>query len=133
MKRLLLDTSAYAVFMRGQADVVDALREADEIYVSATVLGEMLAGFMSGQRRRKNESELAQFLESPRVNLLDVDEGTAERYAVIFTSLREAGTPIPTNDLWIAASAMQYGLRLLTLDSHFQKVPQILIHFVSKT
>jgi predicted nucleic acid-binding protein len=133
VKRLLLDTSAYAVFMRGQADVVDALREADEIYVSATVLGEMLAGFMSGQRRRKNESELAQFLESPRVNLLDVDEGTAERYAVIFTSLREAGTPIPTNDLWIAASAMQYGLRLLTLDSHFQKVPQILIHFVSKT
>ena len=130
MNRVLLDTSAYAAFMRGQSEAVGALGEADEIYLSATVLGEMLAGFMSGQRRRKNEAELAQFLESPRVNLLDVDEQTAERYAVIFTALREAGTSIPTNDLWIAASAMQHGLRLLTGDGHFKKVPQILIHFI---
>ena len=107
------------------------LREADEIYVNAIVLGEMLAGFMGGGRQDKNEKELTRFLESPRVNLIDVNESTAERYAVIFTTLREAGTPIPTNDLWIAASAMQYGLRLLTLDSHFTRVPQILTHFIS--
>jgi tRNA(fMet)-specific endonuclease VapC len=131
VKRLLLDTLAYAAFMRGDGEAVHALREADEIYVSAIVLGEMLAGFMGGERHEKNEKELTRFLESPRVNLIDVDEATAERYAVIFTALREAGSPIPTNDLWIAASAMQYGLRLLTLDSHFTRVPQILTHFIS--
>jgi len=131
VKRLLLDTSAYAAFMRGDGEAVHVLREADEIYVNAIVLGEMLAGFMGGGRQDKNEKELTRFLESPRVNLIDVNESTAERYAVIFTTLREAGTPIPTNDLWIAASAMQYGLRLLTLDSHFTRVPQILTHFIS--
>ena len=131
MKRLLLDTSAYAAFMRGDGEAVHVLREADEIYLNAIVLGEMLAGFMGGGRQDKNEKELTRFLESPRVNLIDVNESTAERYAVIFTTLREAGTPIPTNDLWIAASAMQYGLRLLTLDSHFTRVPQILTHFIS--
>ena len=116
--------------MKGHAETVSALREADEIYLNAIVLGEMLAGFMTGDRRAKNEEELARFLDSPRVNLIDVDEATAERYAVIFTTLRAAGTPIPTNDLWIAASSMQHGLRLLTLDSHFTKVPQILTQFI---
>ena len=74
---------------------------------------------------------MARFLDSPRVNLIDVDEETARRYAVIFSTLRAAGTPIPTNDLWIAASAMQHGLRLLTADAHFEKVPQILLQFIS--
>ena len=130
MNRVLLDTSAYSAFMKGHAETVSALREADEIYLNAIVLGEMLAGFMTGDRRAKNEEELARFLDSPRVNLIDVDEATAERYAVIFTTLRAAATPIPTNDLWIAASSMQHGLRLLTLDSHFTKVPQILTQFI---
>jgi tRNA(fMet)-specific endonuclease VapC len=127
---LLLDTSAYAAFMRGNAEAKQAVREADELYLNAVVLGEMLAGFITGGRREKNERELTRFLESPRVNLIDVDEQTAGRYAVIFSALRAAGTPIPTNDLWIAASAMQYGLRVLTLDAHFQKVPQILTQLI---
>ena len=131
MSRLLIDTSAYSAFMRGNSAAIDAIREADEIYVSATVLGEMLAGFVSGSRRTKNEAELARFFDSPRVNLVDVDEETARRYAVIFSTLRAAGTPIPTNDLWIAASAMQHGLRLLTADAHFERVPQILIQQIS--
>lgn len=116
--------------MRGRQEAVAALREAEEIYLSATVLGELLAGFLSGGRRRKNEAELARFLDSPRVNLIEVDEQTAERYAVIFATLRAAGTSIPTHDLWIAASAMQHGLRLLTRDSHFQRVPHILTRMV---
>ena len=131
VNRILLDTSAYAAFMRGEPAAVLAIREAEEIYLSAIVLGEMLAGFLSGERHAKNQSELARFLDSPRVSLIDVDEGTAERYAVIFTTLRKTGTPIPTNDLWIAASAMQYGLRVLTRDAHFAKVPQILTHFIA--
>ena len=117
--------------MRGDPEAGVVVREAEEIYLSAVVLGEMLAGFLSGEHRAKNQTELARFLESPRVSLLDVDEATAERYAVIFTTLRKAGTPIPTNDLWIAASAMQYGLRILTRDSHFTKVPQILVQLIA--
>jgi tRNA(fMet)-specific endonuclease VapC len=131
VNRILLDTSAYAAFMRGDPEAGVVVREAEEIYLSAVVLGEMLAGFLSGEHRAKNQTELARFLESPRVSLLDVDEATAERYAVIFTTLRKAGTPIPTNDLWIAASAMQYGLRILTRDSHFTKVPQILVQLIA--
>jgi predicted nucleic acid-binding protein len=131
VNRLLIDTSAYSAFMRGADEAVQAIREADEIYVTAIVLGELLAGFAIGERREKNQAELARFLESPRVSLMDVDEATAERYSVIFSALRDAGTPTPTNDLWIAASAMQYGLRVLTLDAHVTKVPQILTHFIS--
>ena len=102
----------------------------DQVAQDAGVAQIVVSRFLSGERRAKNETELARFLESPRVSLIDVDEGTAERYAVIFTTLRKAGTPIPTNDLWIAASAMQYGLRLLTRDAHFAKVPQILTHLL---
>jgi tRNA(fMet)-specific endonuclease VapC len=128
--RSLLDTSAYAAFMRGDSAAVNALRAADEIYLNPIVLGEMLAGFLGGSRRQKNRTELTRFLESPRVSLIDIDEETAERYALIFISLRTAGTPVPTNDLWIAASAMQYGLRILTRDEHFQRIPQVVVDMI---
>ena len=129
--RILLDTSAYSALMQGHVGVSDAVREADEIYLNAIVLGELMAGFVRGSRRAKNERQLADFIEAPRVNLIDVDDDTSGRYAAIYDTLRTAGTPIPTNDIWIAASAMQYGLRLLTLDAHFKHVPQVLTHFLS--
>lgn len=129
MTRLLLDTSAYSAFMRGHSEVKLALQEADEIYLNSITLGELLAGFMRGRHRRKNEGELKTFLSSPRVRVLDVNEETAERYAVILDSLWKAGTPIPTNDIWIAANAMQHGLRLLTTDAHYQKVGQIILDY----
>ena len=129
MTRLLLDTSGYSAFMRGHPEVVAALQEADEVCLNPVVLGELLAGFIRGKRRKKNESELKTFLQSPRVKILDVNSETAERYAVILNSLWKAGTPIPTNDIWIAASAMQHGLHLLTTDAHYQKVPQIIVGY----
>jgi len=127
--RLLVDTSAYSGFMRGHPEIKVAIQEADEIYVNSIVLGELGAGFIKGRRRRKNEAELKRFLGSPRVSLLDVTEDTAERYAVILNSLWRAGTPIPTNDIWIAASAMEYGLHVLTTDDHYQKVSQIVVKY----
>jgi tRNA(fMet)-specific endonuclease VapC len=127
MTRIMLDTSAYSAFMRGHPDLHLALQEAEDIYLCPIVLGELLAGFSRGKHRKKNENELAQFLASSRVGLVPLDEGTAERYAVILNSLWSAGTPIPTNDLWIAASAMQHGLRLVTTDAHFQKVGQVIV------
>lgn len=129
MSRLLLDTSAYSAFMRGHGEIKLALQEADEICLNVVVLGELLAGFMRGRRRRRNEGELKTFLGSTRVRILDVNEETAERYAVILDSLWRAGTPIPTNDIWIAASAMQHGLHLLTTDAHYQNVTQVIVDF----
>ncbi len=95
--------------------------------LTPVVLGELRAGFVRGARRGKNEAELARFRESPRVEVVDLDAGTADRYAAIVESLRTAGAPIPTNDVWIAASAMQHGLRLLTTDTHFRHVAQVIV------
>ncbi len=125
--RTLLDTSAYSAFMRGHPDIQHALQEADEIALTPIVLGELRAGFRHGKRRQKNEAELRTLLASPRVRVVDVDVETADRYAAILNSLWHAGTPIPTNDIWIAASAMQHGLRILTTDPHFEKIPQVLV------
>ena len=127
--RLLLDTSAYSAFMRGHEEIRAMVRTNEEIFLNAIVIGELMAGFIKGGRRKKNEDELRRFLMSPRVSLLDVGEETAERYAVILNSLWQAGTPIPTNDIWIAASAMEYGLRVLTTDEHYDKIPQIMVDF----
>ena len=132
MMRMMLDTSAYSAFMRGHADVKLALQRAEEIFLNPIILGELYAGFKRGTRAKKNVQELRLFLSSPRVSVVDLDEDTAERYAVILDSLWRAGSPIPTNDIWIAASAMQHGLRLLTTDAHYQKVGQVIVdHFES--
>ncbi len=129
MSRILLDTSAYSAFMRGHPEVKNAIQLAEEISVTPVVIGELLAGFLRGKSRRKNERELEGFLASPRVRTLDVDAETSERYAVIVSGLREAGTPTPTNDIWIASSAMQHGLRLLTTDAHYRIVGQVIVDF----
>ena len=127
--RLMLDTSAYSAFLKGHAEVKAFLQEASQIVVNPIVLGELQAGFRAGGRKHKNESELRDFLNSPRVSIANVDSETALRYAEIWHFLRQAGTPIPTNDIWIAATTMQHGLRLLTTDEHYHRVVQILVEF----
>jgi tRNA(fMet)-specific endonuclease VapC len=86
------------------------------------VLGELLGGFAAGMREPKNRAELARFLESPRVEVLPITAETADSYALVYTGLRRKGQPIPTNDLWIAASALEHGAALLTRDAHFTKI-----------
>ena len=114
-------------FKRGHPDVVRHLRNAQEILLPSIVLGELLAGFETGSRAQRNREELRLFLGSPRVRLVPIGEATAERYAVIYASLRAMGQPIPTNDLWIAASVMEHGTELVTLDRDFTHVAQILV------
>ena len=128
---LLLDTSAYSAFKRGNHTVLEHLRHVDTILISATVIAELLSGFAVGTQTQENEDELALFLRTPRVQLIDVTYETAIRYAHIYAYLRAAGTPVPTNDLWIAAAAMEHASPVLTLDRHFEKIPQILVHFVA--
>jgi predicted nucleic acid-binding protein len=124
--RILLDTSGYSAFLRGKADIKHSLQSADEIYFNAIIVGELLAGFTAGTRGKRNRGILEKFLSSDRVRFIEIDAETAERYAAIYGHLRARGTPIPTNYLWIAASAMQHGLKVLTTDSHYLLIPQIL-------
>lgn len=126
--RLLVDTSAYSAFLRKHPAIVDEIARADGLFVNPVVLGELLAGFRKGSRFERNVALLRRFLASPRVEWITIDDETAERYGIIHDTLRQRGTPIPANDLWIAASAMQHGLGLLTTDIHFARVPQVVVH-----
>ena len=128
-RKVMMDTSAYAAFLRGSPGVKEAVQQADEIVFNPVVLGELVAGFLMGRNERKNRAILKDFLSSPRVIVAEIDEETSERYAVIVQSLRIKGTPIPTNDLWIAASAMQHGLEVLTTDKHYLEGPQIITEY----
>ena len=130
MKGILVDTNIYVAFKRNEQRVVDLLRRTEYIGMNSVILGELLAGFRCGTREKENRRELEQFLDSPRINILSVDETTAEFYACVFRTLREKGRPIPTNDLWVAASAMQHGLALATLDEHFSQVDGLLLAMV---
>jgi tRNA(fMet)-specific endonuclease VapC len=128
--RVMMDTSAFAAFLRGSPGVKEAVQQADGIVLNPVVLGELLAGFLMGRNEKRNRAILRDFLGSTRVVMVEMDEETSERYAVILQSLRMKGTPIPTNDVWIAASAMQHGLKVLTTDKHYLEVAQILIEYV---
>jgi tRNA(fMet)-specific endonuclease VapC len=131
MKKIIIDTNFYVAFKRGDQTALDTIRRAELLAVNTIVIGELLAGFRCGNRERLNRDELESFLDSPRVELLPVEEETAEFYAQIFADLKLRGRPIPTNDLWIAASAMQHGLALATYDDHFSSVSGLLL--VEKT
>lgn len=122
MKKILIDTNIYTAFKRNVGEVVETLRRVDYIGINTVVLGELYGGFKGGSKEKRNLFELDRFLDSPRVAILSVDETTSEFYAQIYWDLRKKGKPIPTNDLWIAASAFQHSLALYTFDTHFKKV-----------
>ena len=100
------------------------------MYLTPVVIGELLFGFPGDRLGPQNRDLLRAFVESPRVGVLALDGETAERYALIREYLRQQGRPIPVNDLWIAASAAQHSLRLVTLDDHFTQVPQVLLEYL---
>ncbi len=123
--RLSLDTSAYSSIGRNHAQIIAMLEEADELVLSSIVVGELLYGYVKGRRERENRTELRRFVRENRVEIGVIDEMTANRFADIADHLRRQGTPLPTNDIWIAAHAMQHGLQVVTLDRYFMKMPQV--------
>jgi tRNA(fMet)-specific endonuclease VapC len=127
IREVLLDTNAYAAFKRDLLDAVEIIRHAPLIGVNSIVLGELLSGFAVGSREAANRQELALFLSSSRVRVYTVDDGTAAHYAGVYMNLRNKGKPIPTNDIWIAATALQHRLAVFTYDKHFQAVDGLAI------
>ena len=127
MSSVCVDTSAYSQLLRGREGLRVHLEEADAVYIPATVLGELYAGFEMGSRPSINAAELREFLEQPAVSVVHTDESVAERYGKLVRQLRTQGTPIPTNDIWIAAAVLETGSRLLSYDAHFEHVPGVIV------
>lgn len=118
----MLDTNAYSAWRRGEPRVSGLVQEAERLSFSAIVAGELLHGFRNGTRYHKNRRELEDLLDQPEVTFVPVGRVTAERYAQVVTQLRRKGRPIPTNDIWIAAQALETGSELVSFDRHFESV-----------
>jgi len=127
MKKLLLDTSGYSRLMSGDRAVLEALADADQIFMSVFVLGELYAAFRGGDREKGNRDQLRRFMESSTVRLLQAGDDTAEIFGRLKHQLKLAGTPVPINDLWIAAHAVESGSHLVTFDRHFSMIPGVLL------
>jgi tRNA(fMet)-specific endonuclease VapC len=125
VKSILVDTNAYSAFKRGEPDAIEIVNAAGSVAISVIVLGELMAGFRLGSRRQSNLHALHEFLAGPGVYTLPIDSTIADSYSEIFAHLRKSGTPNPTNDIWIAATAIQHHLTLFTFDSHFARVPDL--------
>ncbi|MGA9984168.1 MAG: type II toxin-antitoxin system VapC family toxin [Acidobacteriaceae bacterium] len=124
--RLALDTNRYTDLVRGDPHVAESVESADEVWLPFVVLAELRAGFSLGTKGAQNEAALRRFLFKPSVEVLYADEQTTHHYASVYRQLRLQGTPIPTNDMWIAALVLQHSLILCARDTHFEALPQLL-------
>jgi tRNA(fMet)-specific endonuclease VapC len=125
--KILLDTNRYTDFLRGVEEATKTIIHAKEVFVPFITLAELRAGFLLGTKMPENEAVLAQFLNSPRTSTLFPDEDTTHHHGQLFKQLRRQGTPIPTNDIWIAALAVQHRLTIHARDRHFHHLPQVLV------
>lgn len=122
MTPIALDTNAYSAMRHGDPEISEVFRQADRLLLSAIVVGELISGFDMGTRSAANREALSKFLALRRVTLVPVTLATAEIYAKVLIGLRSKGRPIPSNDQWVAASALEHGASVLTLDAHFAAV-----------
>jgi tRNA(fMet)-specific endonuclease VapC len=123
--RIIIDTNRYRDFCEGIGEALEVIRRAETIFLPFVTLAGLRAGFAAGKRGIENDRVLTKFLNKPRVGLLFPDENTTRHYACLYKQLRVQATPIPTNDLWIAALAVQHDLFLFSRDDHFAHLPQI--------
>lgn len=120
--RIVLDTSAYSQARRGTVIALDAIARSAVVFVPVIALGELEAGFRVGSRYRENRRGLEEFIREPYVQVLEVTADVARLYGEIFASLKRAGTPIPVNDIWIAAATLGCGAHLVTFDEDFARI-----------
>lgn len=119
---LVLDTNAYSALFSGDQVVLNLLESADELVLPAIVAGELISGFLQGRQKEKNFSYFSEFLKEPGVRIEKIGIEQAEKYGLLIKNLKKAGTPLPTNDVWIAATTLSLGASLLTRDRHFEKI-----------
>ena len=124
--RVALDTNRLTDLFQGDSELAERLAACEEVWVPLIVLAEIKAGFYGGTQQHRNETLLRRLLAKPTVSVLLPSRETAEHYARLFVQLKRAGTPVPDNDLWIAALALEHELLLITRDQHFQEIPQLL-------
>ena len=122
---LALDTNRYTDLCRGNTRAVEIVEAADAIWLPFVVVGELRAGFAASSQGARNEAVLRRFLLKPGIGILYADEQTTYHYASVYRQLRKQGTPIPTNDMWIAALVLQHSLSLYDRDRHFDALPQL--------
>ena len=122
MKKIVIDTNAYTKLLTGAAEVLDAITLAEVVYMSIFVLGELYAGFKGGSREHPNRKILDKFLNRSTVKILNATSETAEVFAEVKNQLKQTGRPIPINDVWIAAHALETGSVLVTYDEHFKDI-----------
>jgi len=120
--KIMLDTSAYVEFKRNALETVEIIVRAELLLFSPVVLGELMFGFRAGTRFKENMDDLNRFLEHEAVKLVQIGKITSDRYSRIAAQLKRQGTPIPTNDIWIAAQSMEHGAELITSDQHFERI-----------
>ena len=125
VSRLVLDTSAYSRLRAGDVRVRDLVAEAETVLMPTTVLGELFGAFELGSRGRENRVVLSEFLAESFVRVVPVSATVARQYGRVYAALRRAGTPIPVNDMWIAATALDQGGCLLTFDTDFPHVANL--------
>ncbi len=125
--KLVLDTNVYCDYAEGLPDAVDAIATLgrDSISFPSVVIGELIFGFIKGTKQIYNEKNLRQIINRLEIEIINVDENVARKYALIYLSLLKKGNTIPINDVWIAACCMEVGGTLLTRDKHFRFVDQI--------
>ena len=122
MKKILLDTNAYTQLLAGREAVLDIISAADTLYMSIFVLGELYTGFGGGSKEQENREILKRFLLKPTVKILNATLETADVFGMLKSRLNAAGTPLPVNDVWLAAHAIETGSVLISFDKHFNKV-----------
>lgn len=123
MKNIILDTNAYTQLLAGDENVLDGVASAETVFMSIFVLGELHAGFSGGKKERKNRDILNKFLSRPSVKILNATYETATVFGSIKNSLKQAGTPLPINDVWIAAHGIETGSIIVSYDTHFNRIP----------
>lgn len=128
MKKILLDTNAYIRLFTGAENVLEVLAKAEYVLISVIVLGELYAGFKGGAKELENKKRLSTFVEKPTVEIVTVSQETAEIFGEIKNKLKIAGTPLPINDLWIAAQTIETGSTLISFDNHFKKIAGLRVY-----
>jgi len=127
IKTILIDTNAYAEFKKGNPNAIEIIRRAKTIVFTPIVVGELISGFIQGSKEEQNRNELIEFLDSKRVISINIDNDTSEYFAQILKELRKKGKPIPTNDMWICATARQHDLALFSFDKHLSYIDNLLV------